>query len=231
MRWRYLGNLGVLAILLWLPSPGAGESAIASVAAQNAAVNGCGSGWNTWLVPDSIPVLQCNLVEACNQHDRCYGKCEGRARDATAAECEYLACREGGNLYQSERCETDIRLVRLLSDAQQRRRSCDQTLADDIASQNAGKVACEAFAAVYRFAVQKWGDSAFRGIDAVLLADAVGQPKAEYDAAIREFFRSGTTEQFERFMSRTSNGGRSVDLAKPIEFDPETGLVNKVSAR
>ena len=41
-------------------------------------INGCGTGWNNWLVPDSIPVLQCKFTEACNQHDLCYGNCEGR---------------------------------------------------------------------------------------------------------------------------------------------------------
>ena len=38
--------------------------------------NGCGTGWNTWLVPDSLPVLSCAFESACNAHDVCYGKCE-----------------------------------------------------------------------------------------------------------------------------------------------------------
>lgn len=64
--------------------------------------NGCGTGWNTWLVPDSIPVLQCKFTEACNQHDLCYSNCEGHSLDSNYPECEYLRCKVGGDLYDKD---------------------------------------------------------------------------------------------------------------------------------
>lgn len=43
-------------------------------------VNGCGSGWNTYLVPDMdylslIELAWIDFTKACNAHDKCYGTC------------------------------------------------------------------------------------------------------------------------------------------------------------
>jgi hypothetical protein len=75
--------------------------------------NGCGSSWTIYLVPDSIPVAECTFRPACDQHDNCYGKCEGRAKDIRAPQCAYLRCRSGGDLFNSAQCKTDSNLKRL----------------------------------------------------------------------------------------------------------------------
>lgn len=43
-------------------------------------VNGCGSGWNTYFVPDMdylslIELAWIDFSKACNEHDKCYGTC------------------------------------------------------------------------------------------------------------------------------------------------------------
>lgn len=185
--------------------------------------NGCGTGWNTWLVPDSIPVVYCRFESACNKHDVCYGKCEGKARDKSALECEYLRCREGGDLHGSITCETNVKLRDLIVEADGRRKKCDTGLYNNIRGDNRGNFACYAFAVVYRDAVKIWGKGSFFGVDPA--GRVLNQPKAEYDAAIREFFRQGTSEQFKQLVS--GPGGKpSVDLGQPIRFDPARGLVN-----
>ena len=197
---------------------------LASAQSDNPAtlVNGCGSGWNVWLVPDSIPVLGCQLKEACNRHDLCYGKCESKE----SQECAYLRCKSGGDLYESDRCRTDITLLRSLAESRERKALCDQKLSADITSANAGKFACAAVGIVYRLAVKEWGDSAFSGFDDETTIEAWRQPKEEYDKAIRDFFLHGTQEQFEAFV-RTQDGNSSkVNFDRPLRFDAERGLIN-----
>jgi hypothetical protein len=185
-------------------------------------VDGCGTGWNTWLVPDSLPLLQCNFQSACNKHDQCYGKCEGRALDPKAPHCEYLRCRKGGDLAGSQTCNTNVRLVRVNLAAMERRQKCDVAFEVDIRTDNVRKPVCHAFARVYRLAVKYWGEGAFIGIDP--LGRTLGQPMDQYMGAIREFFEKGTPQQFEEWAKTT--GEPAVDFNAPIRFDPARGLVN-----
>lgn len=189
------------------------------------AVNGCGTGWNTWLVPDSIPVLQCTFEQACNGHDVCYGKCEGKVRDTSAPECEYLRCREGGDLVGTSRCNgSDLTMAALLGSAQQRRLGCDNRLSLSIRTQNQGKPVCQAFGLVYRFAVRQWADGAFRGIDES--GKYLEQTRADYDGAIREFFKSGSEDEFRRFVASIDETKPLVNLSEPIKYEKGRGLVN-----
>ena len=189
------------------------------------AVNGCGTGWNTWLVPDSIPILQCTFEQACNGHDLCYGKCESKALDKTAPECEYLRCRDGGDLVGTPRCNgSDLVMAALLGAAQQRRLSCDNRLAQSIRAQNQGKPVCQAFGLVYRFAVRTWADGAFRGIDES--GKYLDQSRADYDGAIREFFKSGSEAEFREFAASIDGSRPQVNLSEPIKYVKGRGLVN-----
>jgi hypothetical protein len=178
------------------------SGAIAEDARKNAELlasspNGCGAGWSTYLVLDSIPLLQCTFKAACDAHDNCYGKCSGRMTDPTAPECEYLRCRAGGDLFSSGQCKTSIKLTKLAVEAQKRRKTCDVGLGNDIVANNVGRPVCQAFGYVYEKAVRNFGDPNFQGIDSA--PSTIKQSKEEYEAAIREFFRKGTTAEFEKF--------------------------------
>lgn len=185
--------------------------------------NGCGSGWNTWLVPDSIPVLECKFNEACNKHDLCYGKCEKYPQDHIQPECEYLRCKKGGDLYQSNKCDTDVHLTKLITDAKTRKSKCDDSLYNDINNNNPGKAVCRSVAIVYKLAVKNWGEGSFHGITAT--GETINQPKSEYDGAIKDFFKYGTKEQFEAFVQAYDKG--NVNLEKPLQFDKTLGLHEK----
>jgi hypothetical protein len=178
--------------------------------------NGCGSGWTIYLVPDSIPVANCVFRAACDEHDGCYGKCEGRVKDASAPQCEYLRCRKGGDLHSSARCNTDARLKQLESDAQTRRRKCDVAIAAKIRQINSGKPVCQAFSYAYEYAVKRFGDPFFKGIRPS--ANALDQE--EYEHAIREFFLHGTDAEFETFNANPP------DFSKALKYEPGQGLVN-----
>lgn len=186
--------------------------------------NGCGSGWSRWLVPNSLPLLKCKFESSCNAHDICYGQCEGRQDDPKHPECAYLACKPGGALYGSSKCETDIDMVDNLANAASRRKRCDVTLADNIRKANTDRPVCQAFAKVYKLAVQRFGWDPFIGIDPT--SARAGQSQEDFDNELRKFFLNGTDQQFNRFVQATESSGASVDFSKPIKFDSGVGLVN-----
>ncbi|MBR3924663.1 MAG: hypothetical protein IKJ45_16210, partial [Kiritimatiellae bacterium] len=65
-------------------------------------VNGCGSGWNTYLVPDADysiigKIFGVDFEVACNRHDRCYGtcaenknKCDRNLQSDMKSECDKI---------------------------------------------------------------------------------------------------------------------------------------------
>lgn len=181
--------------------------------------NGCGTGWNRYLVPNSIPLLRCKFEEACNAHDTCYAKCEGRLDN----ECEYRRCRKGGDLHGKIVCETDERLISLGVNAYQRRKTCDKNLYSNIKTLNSDRMSCRAFAVIYRDAVKLFGDSAFIGIDE---APNLTQQQEDYEKAIRDFFANGTEAQFKRIVEEDEAGRKAVDMKRNIRFLPDRGLVN-----
>lgn len=181
--------------------------------------NGCGTGWNRYLVPDSIPVLQCDLHTACNSHDVCYAKCE----TTLEGDCEYRRCRKDGDLQGNAKCKTDLRLQLLNAKAVERRLQCDISLAKDIQDNNSGKWVCKAFALIYREAVKNWGEDAFLGASQ---AGEISQSRESYEAAIKEFFKDGTEAQFRALVESAEAGKPMVDMKKDIDFTPESGLVN-----
>ncbi|OEZ90941.1 hypothetical protein JAB9_51360 [Janthinobacterium sp. HH107] len=187
-----------------------------------AAPNGCGSGWNVWVVPNSIPLLVCSFASCCNDHDTCYSHCEGRID----GECAYMRCKEGGDLYHSPRCTQDIRLVKSTVDAINRKHLCDNNFYIAMRSINRGKPPCEALAIVYRDAVKVWGDPSFNGMGNAETVPAWKQAKEQYDGALQEFFLKGTASQFEDFVRRTDERVRPTNLSLPLKFDQQRGLIN-----
>jgi len=207
--------LSVFALLL--------SAALAEDAQKNAELlrsspNGCGAGWSIYLVPDSIPLLKCTFKAACDGHDNCYGKCTGRALDPAAPECEYLRCRTGGDLFNSAKCLNNIKMIKLAVEAQKRRKTCDVGLGSDIIAGNIGRPVCQAFGYAYEKAVKSFGDPNFIGIDNV--ASTLTQPKEEYEAAIREFFRKGTDAEFAKFNTSPPS------FEAPLKYVEGQGLTN-----
>jgi hypothetical protein len=176
--------------------------------------NGCGSGWNRYLVPDSIPVVQCKFKDACNTHDICYSTCEGRLDK----ECEYRRCRRGG-----PKCDTDERYLSLAVEAAQRRNKCDNNFYADIVKLNKDRLSCRAFAVIYRDAVKLWGDGNFIGIESV---PTLTQSQQDYEKAIRDFFANGTDEQFKKIVDADNAKKKAVDMKRNIRFTQKGGLEN-----
>lgn len=103
--------------------------------------NGCGSGRFAFLVPNSTILSQCSFSESCNKHDICYGR-----------------CLDGGDLFGNATCNDLTEKVR-------RRDVCDVGLMNGIKAGNTGKPVCSMYAALYRWAVARFGESAFHGIE------------------------------------------------------------------
>ncbi len=191
-------------------------------AAVAQSTNGCGSGWNVWLVPDSIPLADCSFGGSCDRHDVCYGHCDGQ----TIGACAYLRCKNGGDLHGSDQCKTDMSLLTSQVDAAKRRVGCDAKFYADLRAANLGKMVCAALAIVYRDAVKEWGDAAFSGAGGMPIPPAWKQPQQDYNAAIRDFFREGSAAQFDAFVRSNDAHRPNVLLSRPLRFDAEAGLVN-----
>lgn len=190
-----------------------------ALAQGESAPNGCGTGWNRYLVPNSIPILQCEFKEACNTHDTCYARCE----KSLDGDCEYRRCRPGGDLAGNAICWTDERYLSLANKARQRRNTCDANFHSDLLKLNAGRYVCHAFAVIYRDAVKIWGDGPFIGIDP---APNLTQQREDYEKAIRDFFIGGTEPQFRRIVEEDKTGRQTVDMKRNIRFTPDKGLEN-----
>ncbi len=184
--------------------------------------NGCGTGWNKYLVPDRIPVLNCEFGDSCNKHDACYSVCLNRID----GECEYRRCRPGGDLEGSPLCLSDANLITLAEQARIRRNTCDLTFHSDLRNTNRGKVACEALAIVYRDAVKLWGHSAFSGFGLATLPEAWKQPQDQYNKAIADFFANASADDFRRFVESADRGDPSVNLCGRLSYSTASGLTN-----
>jgi hypothetical protein len=188
--------------------------------------NGCGTGWNSYLVPDRIPILNCDFGSSCNKHDACYSAC----LDRTDGDCEYRRCRKGGDLDGSSRCLSDVELLTLGGKAQARRATCDADFFTAMRTANRGKFACEALAYIYRDAVKWWGDSAFAGFGFINPPTAWEQSQDEYNKAIGDFFGKANVDDFRRFVEAADAGKPTVNLCGRLTYSPVTGLTN-VSAK
>jgi len=188
-------------------------------ASEKTSPNGCGTGWNRYFVPDSIPIVQCSFEVACDEHDICYGKCE----NSITGDCEYRRCREGGDLYKNTKCKTDENILHSGVKAGLRRLQCDTEFYQKLRTINKGKFVCEAFAIVYRDAVKNWGEGAWNGIARF---EGPTQDQDEYEKAIRDLFSKGTEEQFKGIVDADITGSKSINLKRPIKYDSIKGLVN-----
>ena len=102
--------------------------------------NGCGSGWNRPIVPDSIGLLCVDYKKACANHDNCYSR-----------------CLPGGATYGLPVCSLTMQDKRA-----GRRLSCDNKFEDDMDEQCnqcdvIRKRVCKGIASIYRIAVRTGG--------------------------------------------------------------------------
>jgi hypothetical protein len=183
--------------------------------------NGCGTGWNKYLVPNSVPILQCQFLDACNSHDVCYGRCT----TSSTGECAYLRCQKGGDLFNSPQCLSSAELVYSIASARKRRQQCDNALYGDIVKLNNGKTVCTLFATVYRDAVKNFGANAFAGIEDV--KSGVRQSESDYNLQIRELFLIGTEDEFNKTYLRLESNGGGLKLNRPLKYVKGEGLLNK----
>jgi len=189
--------------------------------------NGCGTGWNAYLVPNSIKLAGCVFKPACDAHDRCYDKC--RAPEAVSASpqmCAYLDCRRDGKYYGQGVCKSEY-YEKSKWDAAVRRTSCDTGFYTNLLNINQGTLICEAFSWFYLKAVQKFGEGAFFGAAPVSAAREDEIPfTGTSRKAVEEFFNSGTEQQFKQLIEDLKSTRPVVDPSQPLIYDPSSGLKN-----
>lgn len=199
-----------------------------SVHGQPTPANGCGTGWNAYLVPDSITLAGCTFKAACDTHDACYDRC--RTPAAAAADppqlCAYLDCRRDGKYHGQGVCRSEY-FEKSRWEAEQRRASCDRVFYSNLLDINQGKPLCEAFSLFYLRAVEKFGSGAFFGVAPVAAAREDEVPfSATSHRAIEEFFNSGTEQQFRQLIEDLKGETPAVDPSIPLMYDPARGLRN-----
>jgi hypothetical protein len=186
--------------------------------------NGCGTGWNRYIVPDEIQPLGCSFRAACDGHDVCYGRCvetplNGQTR---APHCEYLDCEPGGVLAGNEVCDTQrFDVLRRL--AHRRRTQCDAQFMLDLDANNADKPRCLLFTAFYPFMVRVLGGSAFLGADASAVIVPLEERKSYMDA-FNAMLTGWSDVQMQVYANRLRAGQVGTDFSGPIVFDPLTGF-------
>jgi len=187
-------------------------------------VNGCGSGWNSYLVPDRIKPLRCEFKAACDRHDICYGDCEN-ASLLDKPQCEYRRCKTGGDLYGQSECD-GTRFAALRKAATQRKTICDKNFYTDLVNLNPDRPQCRVFTWLYPFAVKVLGESAFIGIDGSVTAAFTEAQKQTYADAINAMLTQWTPQQLVQFEEGLKSGAIKVDLTRQLAFDPARGLFN-----
>lgn len=184
--------------------------------------NGCGSGWNTALVPDKIGLLGCTMKNACDAHDTCYGLCEKR----TDGECAYRRCRVGGDLAGKPACRVDAALLKSEGDAMTRRSVCDSKFAAAIMESNPERWACKAVAIIYREAVKKWGNPNFSGYGGWSEPAAWKQSQQDYEKAIALFVEKSTDTEFRQFVKSFDTDKPDVNFCARLRYSSTSGLEN-----
>lgn len=109
--------------------------------------NGCGSGWNEPLVPDSIGPLCVDFKAACSDHDNCYSR-----------------CLPGGDNFGKPICAQTA-----LEQRESRRSSCDTGFLESMRKScslcdAARRPLCDGVASIYELAVRAGGKGGFNGI-------------------------------------------------------------------
>lgn len=191
---------------------------------SNADPNGCGTGWNTYLVPDKLRITGCDFKESCNEHDVCYSKCDQIEGNEQSSECVYKKCLPTGSLSGSVICESvEFRKHKIASN--NRRAKCDADFMVNIVNYNPGNSKCTFYSALYPFFVRIFGNKSFLGVDN-LGSSFTDEEKDAYINSLNDMLESWTPEQLEYYSEQLKSSNPPVDLSKPIKFNPSKGLYN-----
>jgi len=212
----------ITPIIRWLAAVALSIVHSLSLAQQ---ANGCGSGWDRYVIPDRLDIVGCDFKRSCDNHDTCYGACAAGSKSAPSPQCEYLRCERGGDLFGSKACD-GIRFKRLSIAAAERRAVCDANFMVDIVKLNPGNSRCTLFSAIYPSAVRVLGSRAFLGVDAMPAGWTDAQKQA-YADAINELFSRWPNSRIDQYSNALKRGEIKVDFEKPMVFDPGVGLVNR----
>lgn len=148
------------------------------------------------LIPEYV--AGCDFKTACDQHDRCYGRCD---RSNCPGQLNANKC--AGNCAMCDpRCPKS---------RQQRRKVCDAQLTIDIVRNNSGR--CEAAAYAYSFAVSAAGCWFFRGFGPL--------GTTERQRRLKETFQSNFDAAYAR--AKADPG-----VMKPAIAEPEKRAVREV---
>jgi hypothetical protein len=185
--------------------------------------NGCGTGWNRYVIPDKIKFIGCDFKKSCDEHDVCYGACTAYDPKTSLPQCEYLRCQPGGDIYGKKDCD-GIKFRRLGIVANERRVECDGKFMVNIVKNNPGNSRCTLFSAIYPSAVRILGSSAFVGIDT--RQGWTEDQKNAYATAINRMFSEWNDVRVAKYAAELKAGRLTVDFNKQIKFDEELGIVN-----
>ena len=200
---------------------------LAAIASNtHAEPNGCGTGWNRYLVPNSVPLAACQFKVSCDQHDICYGKCGDLPADKRPPQCEYLRCRPEGDLFRKQECG-DVKFVELKKDADGRKRQCDAVFYTNIVNNNPEKPVCRAFAVIYRNAVQYFGGGAFAGIDGRVVGGLSRTQEERSRAAIDSLLTQLSSSELTEFSDALEKGDVQIDWRREVFFSKEKRLHNQ----
>ena len=183
--------------------------------------NGCGTGWNSYLVPDRIVLAQCEFRSACDAHDVCYGKCGDVPVADRPSHCEYLRCKPGGDLLGNEQCRSK-KFDDLFGQANRRQRMCDTRFYLDLRAGNEGKPVCRAFTTIYSRAVRWFGEGAFAGMDGRPGVGLNAEQASRSTDAIAEALSTLTPQELDALSEEISSGRSPIDWSKEVVFNRES---------
>lgn len=183
--------------------------------------NGCGTGWNTYLVPDNIPLANCKLQAACNAHDVCYSKCLA-VENKDNSLCIYKKCLIAGN---KEKICGSPAYVRIRQQAMDRKTSCDSNFYSQIIADNQSKPICKNFARLYKFAVTHLGKSAFSGMG--ISGGLTKEQQNENLNALNNLLTKWPENRIQSYLSDVESGKVNINWEKPLTFNENSGLIEQ----
>ena len=170
---------------------------------QRCEVNGCGTKWTRWIVPNSPSAV--SFLPACIAHDMCYGGCTPPKRSATLTACQGSAL------------------------ALNPRRCCDQTFMQELqnlctSEKLQSSVLCELLASLYYVMVRGFGSISFTGkpLAIWLRDDAPNNPEQLLTLTSQlkaiSFALGDDTSRNSVTLTLSEGGGVSAEVAENMNF-------------
>lgn len=182
-------------------------------------VNGCGSTYSRFLVPDNIPTPfgVCRIESACNKHDLCYGKClDGGDFSVERKQfCQYLDCKNGASRGNFAACRSPA-MLQFTEMADKRKEECDASFYRDVIKDNPDSPACKLVSSIYEAAVRKLGGGAFNGRQAEEVGKAL------------DHMNTMTHEQIKDLGDRSEFNLQLITPSDSLRLDSKRGIVNSL---